>query len=78
MVEPKNVKQALLEDDWIIAMQEELNQFERNQVWELVEPPQNQGIIRIKWVFEKGKWYDWSLWFGKKACLVPVVKKQHV
>ncbi|XP_061993733.1 uncharacterized protein LOC133711644 [Rosa rugosa] len=33
LVEPKNVKEALLDDYWISAMQEELNQFTRNDVW---------------------------------------------
>ena len=32
MIEPKNIKEALIYDNWIIAMQEELNQFERNNV----------------------------------------------
>ena len=32
-------------------MQEELNQFERNQVWELVPRPKDQTIIGTKWVF---------------------------
>ena len=34
-----------------MAMQEELNQFERNQVWELVPKPEHQSIIGTKWVF---------------------------
>ena len=36
MIEPKNIKEAIIDDNCIIAMQEELNQFERNNVWELV------------------------------------------
>ena len=32
-------------------MQEELNQFERSEVWELVPRPQNQSVIRTRWVF---------------------------
>ena len=32
-------------------MLEELNQFERNNVWELVEKPENYPIIGTKWVF---------------------------
>ena len=32
-------------------MQEELNEFERNNVWELVEKPSNYPIIGTKWVF---------------------------
>ena len=30
-IEPKNIKDTLGDDDWIIAMQEELNQFERTK-----------------------------------------------
>jgi Reverse transcriptase (RNA-dependent DNA polymerase) len=41
--------------DWIIAMQLELNQFERNKVWELVPKPKNRGIISTKWVFRNKK-----------------------
>lgn len=33
-------------------MQEELNQFEQNKVWKLVPAPQDQSIIRMKWVFK--------------------------
>ena len=33
------------------AMQEELNQFERNKVWKLVPKPKNRTIIGTKWVF---------------------------
>ena len=51
MIEPKNLKEAIIDDQWIIAMQEELNQFERNNVWQLVEKPHNYPIIGIKWVF---------------------------
>ena len=35
----------------MIAMQEELNQFERSEVWELVPRPSNQSVIKIRWVF---------------------------
>jgi len=31
-IEPKNVYEALVDSDWISAMQEELYQFERNKV----------------------------------------------
>ena len=33
-----------------MVMQEELNNFERNQVWSLVERPKNY-VIGTKWVF---------------------------
>ncbi|GJS89065.1 retrovirus-related pol polyprotein from transposon TNT 1-94 [Tanacetum coccineum] len=34
--EPKNVNEALADESWIVAMQEELNQFIANDVWKLV------------------------------------------
>ncbi|GJT38795.1 retrovirus-related pol polyprotein from transposon TNT 1-94 [Tanacetum coccineum] len=48
---PKNVNEALTNDSWIVAMQEELNQVIANDVWELVPQPRNMTIIGTKWVF---------------------------
>ncbi|WJZ90882.1 hypothetical protein VitviT2T_009997 [Vitis vinifera] len=50
-IEPKNIKDAIVDENWMIAMQEELNQFERSEVWELVPRPSNQSVIGTKWVF---------------------------
>jgi hypothetical protein len=36
--------------DWVLAMQEELNNFTRNEVWNLVPCP-NQNVVGTKWVF---------------------------
>ncbi|GJX59568.1 retrovirus-related pol polyprotein from transposon TNT 1-94 [Tanacetum coccineum] len=49
--EPKNVNEALADESWIVTMQEELNQFIANDVWELVPQPRNMTIIGTKWVF---------------------------
>ncbi|GKA28333.1 retrovirus-related pol polyprotein from transposon TNT 1-94 [Tanacetum coccineum] len=37
--EPKTIKEAMSDSAWIEAMQEELHQFDRLQVWELVDKP---------------------------------------
>ena len=50
-IEPKSSKEAENDESWIITMQEELNQFERSDLWELVPRPKNQSIIGAKWVF---------------------------
>ncbi|GJR22122.1 retrovirus-related pol polyprotein from transposon TNT 1-94 [Tanacetum coccineum] len=50
-IEPKNVNEALTDDSWIVVMQEELNQFIANDIWELVAQPRNMTIIVTKWVF---------------------------
>ncbi|XP_038708533.1 uncharacterized protein LOC120003583 [Tripterygium wilfordii] len=49
-IEPKNISKALQDTDWIIAMQEELSPFERNNVWNLVPQPENKTIIGSRWV----------------------------
>lgn len=50
-VEPKNVSEAIKDETWIVAMQEELNQFTANEVLDLVPPLENQTVIGTKWVF---------------------------
>ena len=56
MQEPKNIKKALKDPDWVKAMQEELEEFERNQVWKLVPRPQEgKSIIGTRWVFRNKK-----------------------
>jgi hypothetical protein len=49
--EPKRVDEALDDPDWVISMQEELNNFTRNEVWELVERPKNHNVSGTKWVY---------------------------
>ena len=49
-LEPLKVDEALDDPDWVMAMQEELNNFTRNEVWSLVERPK-QNVIGTKWVF---------------------------
>ena len=44
-LEPKNVKEALEDDKWIAAIQEELGQFERGEVWDLVPRLSHVNII---------------------------------
>jgi hypothetical protein len=49
--EPKKIEDALKDSDWVNVMHEELNNFTRNQVWELVERPKNYNVIGTKSVF---------------------------
>ncbi|GJV77724.1 retrovirus-related pol polyprotein from transposon TNT 1-94 [Tanacetum coccineum] len=52
IVEPKNYKDALTQACWIEAMQEELHEFERLEVWELVPPPDKAFVITLKWIYK--------------------------
>jgi hypothetical protein len=49
-IEPFRVEEALQDPDWVLAIQEELNNFKRNEVWSLV-PRLKQNIVGTKWVF---------------------------
>jgi hypothetical protein len=46
-LEPFKVEDILCDLDWVVAMQEELNNFKRNEVWSLVERPK-QNIVGTK------------------------------
>ena len=50
-VKQKNVKE-LLDEFWIKAMYEELEQFLRNNGWNLVPRPENTNVICTKWIFK--------------------------
>ncbi|GJT12342.1 retrovirus-related pol polyprotein from transposon TNT 1-94 [Tanacetum coccineum] len=52
LVEPKNFKQAMTEPSWIDAMQEEIHEFERLEVWELVPCPDKVFLIKLKWIYK--------------------------
>ena len=51
-VKPKTYKEALQFSGWIEAMHEEIHEFERLQVWELIPAPFDVLIIPLKWIFK--------------------------
>ncbi|GJU69008.1 retrovirus-related pol polyprotein from transposon TNT 1-94 [Tanacetum coccineum] len=53
--ELKNIKEAMADSAWIEAMQEELHQFDRLQVWELVDKPFGKNVIKLKWLWKNKK-----------------------
>nr|GFA48411.1 hypothetical protein [Tanacetum cinerariifolium] len=67
--EPKNIKEAMANSAWIEAMQEELHQFDRLHVWELVDKPFGKSIIRLKWLWKNKKDEDQTV-ICNKARLV--------
>ncbi|GJU87808.1 retrovirus-related pol polyprotein from transposon TNT 1-94 [Tanacetum coccineum] len=67
--EPTNIKEAMLDASWIESMQDELNQFKRLDVWELVEYPISRNIIAVKWIW-KNKTDAKNTIIRNKSCLV--------
>lgn len=51
MNEPKKVKKHMLDPHWVVAMQEELSQYERNKLWKLVPRSHNMSVVGAKFVF---------------------------
>nr|GEY41538.1 hypothetical protein [Tanacetum cinerariifolium] len=70
-IEPANVAKALKDTDWVIAIQEELDQFARLKVWRLVPKPDGKTVIKAKWIF-KNKKDESSLVIQNKERLVAV------
>ncbi|GJY07524.1 retrovirus-related pol polyprotein from transposon TNT 1-94 [Tanacetum coccineum] len=69
IVEPKNIKEAMVDSAWIEEMQEELHQFDILQVWELVDKPFGKNVIKLKWLWKNKKDEDQTI-IRNKARLV--------
>ncbi|GJU60242.1 putative ribonuclease H-like domain-containing protein [Tanacetum coccineum] len=67
--EPKTISQALKDESWVEAMQDELLQFKLQQVWILVDLPFGKKAISTKWVF-RNKRDEKSIVVKNKARLV--------
>ena len=48
----KTVEEALKDENWVESMHQELRQFVRNDVWELVPRPKDTHVIGTKWIFK--------------------------
>nr|GEU53584.1 retrovirus-related Pol polyprotein from transposon TNT 1-94 [Tanacetum cinerariifolium] len=51
-VKPKNFKSVITEDCWFQAMQDEIYEVDRLQVWEFVPQPDYVMIIALKWIYK--------------------------
>jgi hypothetical protein len=58
LFEPRDVGHAFFDSSLVNAMHEELENFERNQVWMFVEPPHDVNVIGTKWVFKNKQGKD--------------------
>ena len=47
-IEPKNIKETLIDSYWVNAMHDELAKFERNHVWKLAPGPSHSNVIGTK------------------------------
>ncbi|GJY06732.1 ribonuclease H-like domain-containing protein [Tanacetum coccineum] len=68
-LEPSSVAQALNDPDWVEAMQEEMQQFINQKVWQLIPLPDGKIAIGTKWIL-KNKRDARGIVVRKKARLV--------
>jgi hypothetical protein len=52
LFEPRDIGHTLSDSIWVNAMHKKLENFERNQVWTLVDPPRDVNVIGTKWGFK--------------------------
>lgn len=53
--EPSTYRQAANDKEWRLAMEKEMDSIERNGTWKLTEPPKEQKIIGLKWIYKLKK-----------------------
>ncbi|GJR17250.1 copia protein [Tanacetum coccineum] len=71
---PKNIKEAMSDHSWIESMQDELHQFERLNVWELVPRPDGKNII-VGYKQEEGIDFEESFASVSRLEAVKMLKK---
>nr|GEU83385.1 hypothetical protein [Tanacetum cinerariifolium] len=69
---PKKIKETMADSAWIETMHEELHQFDRLQVGELVKKPFGKSIIKLKWLWKNKKDEDQTV-IRNKARITPRV-----
>ncbi|GKD64591.1 retrovirus-related pol polyprotein from transposon TNT 1-94, partial [Tanacetum coccineum] len=77
IVKPKNFKTAMAKACWFEAMHEEIDEFDRLQLWELVPKPYCVMIIALKWIY-KVKLDEYGDVLKNKARLVAKGYRQEV
>ncbi|GJQ93063.1 retrovirus-related pol polyprotein from transposon TNT 1-94 [Tanacetum coccineum] len=59
----------MLDHSWIESMQDELNQFKRLDVWELVSLPEGRHAIKVKWLWKNNTNAE-NMIIQNKSCLI--------
>jgi hypothetical protein len=70
LFEPWDVGHVVSDSSWVNAMPEELENFERNHVWTLVDPPIDVNVIGTKGVLRTNRGRMVRLWGTRLALLL--------
>ena len=52
VADPTHFEEAIKEEKWINAMDEEIDAIEKNDTWELMSLPQGKEVIGVKWIYK--------------------------
>ena len=61
MADPTFFDEAIKEEAWTQAMNEEIQAIKKNNMWELVELPQGKSPIELKWIYRTKFYADGSI-----------------
>jgi len=52
IIEPETFEEAVKDDSWQKAMNNEIAMIEKNDTWELVNRPSDKPVIGVKWIYK--------------------------
>ena len=75
--DPVHFEEAIKDEKWIEAMDEEINAIERNKTWDLVELPKGKDVIGVKWVYKTKSNAEGKIERHKARLVVKGYKQKH-
>ena len=49
---PSSFEEAIKDENWVQAMDEEIEAIKNNDTWDLVDFPKDKNLIGVKWVYK--------------------------
>ena len=50
--QPSSFEEAIRDENWVQAMDEEIEAIKKNNTWDLVDFPKEKNLIGVKWVYK--------------------------
>jgi len=50
--QPSSFEETIKDENWVQAMDEEIEAIEKNDTWNLVDLPKEKNLIGVKWVYK--------------------------
>ncbi|KAL4036708.1 hypothetical protein IC575_000273 [Cucumis melo] len=76
-VDPITFDEAIQDEKWKIAMDQEIDAIRRNETWELMEVPTNKQALGVKWVYRTKLMSDGNVEKYKARLVVKGYKQEY-